>query len=288
MTPLLFARRAAGPAGASRLALPALAAVAVLAALSAACNSSGTPPRAPAETAPAPTVDVVRLFKTPEDVEAFTVTDLDGGTHSSADWRGKVVLVNFWATWCPPCREEIPDLIELQNKYRDDLIVVGISEDTIPVDQVKQFAVDKGMNYTVGMTSPEIKKIFHSIAALPTTFVIDRDGRLAQKHVGMLNPVMTEAETRVLAGIDTTTRVERVDGSDKARIESAAQAKNIPGIDLAALNETQQKAVLQALIAEQCTCGCELTVAVCRLDDPTCPVSLPMAQEIVKKYSAMP
>ena len=234
------------------------------------------------------TVGVVRLFKTLETVPALTMTDLEGRSISSADWRGKVVLVNFWATWCPPCRAEIPDLIALQKKYHDNLVVIGVSEDDIAVDQVKKFAADQGMNYPVVMTTPEIRKIFRGVAALPTTFVVDREGRIAQKHVGLLNPVNTEAETRVLAGLDTTTKVERIENSEKARVESAAEAKNIPGIDLTKLNETQKKAVVQALLTEDCTCGCALTLAVCRLDDPTCPISLPMAQEIVKKYSALP
>jgi hypothetical protein len=126
------------------------------------------------------------------------------------------------------------------------------------------------------------------VAALPTTFVLDRDGRLAQKHVGMLNAANTETETRVLAGLDVNTKVERVEASDKARVESAAEAMAIPGIDLTKLSETKRKAVVQALMAEGCTCGCSLTLAVCRLDDPKCDVSLPLAQEIVKKYSAGP
>ncbi len=231
-------------------------------------------------------VQVVQLFKTPEDLPPFTMTDVDGRTLSPADWRGKVVLVNFWATWCPPCRAEIPDLIALQKKYRDRLVVIGVSEDDIAVDEVKRFAAAQGMNYPVVMTTPAIRKVFRAVVALPTTFVLDQDGRLAMKHVGMLNAAGTEAETRVLAGLDVTTKVERIESSDKARIESAAEAKAIPGIDLTKLSETQKRAVVQALIAEDCTCGCGLTLAVCRLDDPTCPVSLPMAQEIVKKYSA--
>jgi thiol-disulfide isomerase/thioredoxin len=229
---------------------------------------------------------VVQLFKTPEDLPAFTMTDIDGRTLTPADWRGKVVLVNFWATWCPPCRAEIPDLIALQKKYRDRLVIVGVSEDEIAVDQVRRFATGQGMNYPIVMTTPEIRKVFRGVVALPTTFVLDRDGRLAQKHVGMLNAANTEAEARVLAGLDVDAKVERIDSSDKARITSAAEAKAIPGIDLTKLSDTQKQAVVQALIAEDCTCGCGLTLAVCRLDDPTCPVSLPMAQDVVKKYSA--
>jgi len=232
---------------------------------------------------------VVELFKHPEDMAPFTMTDLEGHTFASSDWRGKVVLINFWATWCAPCRAEIPDLIALQKKYKDTLVVIGVSEDdAIPVEEVKRFADAQGMNYPVVMTSPALRKIFTGVSALPTTFVLDRDGRLAQRHVGILNSVRTEAETRVLAGLDVNAKVEYVENSAKIRLENAAQAKNIPGIDLTKLSETQKHAVVQALLVEDCTCGCGLTLAVCRLDDPTCPVSLPLAQDIVKKYSATP
>jgi thiol-disulfide isomerase/thioredoxin len=230
----------------------------------------------------------VRLFREPAAVPAFTLTALDGHPLSSSDWRGKVVLVNFWATWCPPCRAEIPDLIALQNKYRDKLVVLGISEDDGPVEDVKRFVAEQKMTYPVAMTSPELRKIFRGVVALPTTFIIDPDGKLEQKHVGMLNAAETEAEARVLAGLNRNASIERVDNSDKVRLENAAQAKNIPGVELASLSDAQRTAVVQALIAEDCTCGCTLTVAECRLDDPTCPVSLPLAKDIVKKYSAQP
>jgi thiol-disulfide isomerase/thioredoxin len=226
----------------------------------------------------------VRLFREPLNLPAFTITDLDGRTHSSSEWNGKVVLMNFWATWCPPCRAEIPDLIALQDKYRDRLVIVGISEDEGSVDVVKQFVAAQKMNYVVAMSTPELRKIFRGVVALPTTFVLDPTGRLSQKHVGLLNVVDAEAEARVLAGLDKTASIERIENSDKVRLENAAQAKNIPGVDLTGLSDDQRKTIGQALIDNDCTCGCGLTVAECRLDDPDCPISLPLAREIVKKY----
>src|SRR6188472_2093548 len=107
------------------------------------------------------------LLKEPMAVAPFTVVDLDGKTISMADLKGKVVLVNFWATWCPPCRAEIPDLVKLQEKYRDKLVVLGISEDEIPADEVKAFVVAQKMNYPVVMTRPELAKIFRGVSALP-------------------------------------------------------------------------------------------------------------------------
>lgn len=227
---------------------------------------------------------VVKLYKEPLAVPDFQVTDLDGKTWTSSSLRGKVVFINYWATWCPPCRAEIPDLVALQQKYKDQIVVVGISEDEIAPDQVKAFAAKYGVNYPIAMNTPELRKIFKGIVALPTTFVLDRDGKVAQKHVGQLNAAMTELEARVLAGIDTNVKVERVDSSDKVRLANAAEAKTIPGIDLSKFTDTERKAAVKALIESDCTCGCGLTVAECRIDDPSCPVSLPLAKEIVAKF----
>jgi thiol-disulfide isomerase/thioredoxin len=227
----------------------------------------------------------IQLLEEPMDLPPFTVTDLDGKTMSSADLKGKVVLVNFWATWCPPCRAEIPDLIELQNKYRDKLVVIGVSEDEIAPAQVKEFAAEQKMNYPVVMTTPEISKIFKGVSALPTTFMIDRDGRVQMRHVGMLNAETTELETQYLTGDVTNVKVERVEDETKALITKAAQAKDIPGVDLTKLTPEQRSEALRALNAENCTCGCELTLAACRINDPSCSVSLPIAQKMVERIA---
>src|SRR3954451_12500146 len=123
------------------------------------------------------------LLKEPMDVAPFTVTDLDGKTVSIADLKGKVVLVNFWATWCPPCRAEIPDLVKLQEKYRDKLVILGISEDEDASPQeVKAFGAEQKMNYPIVMKTPELSKVFKGVSALPTTFVIDPEGKIRQRH----------------------------------------------------------------------------------------------------------
>ena len=174
---------------------------------------------------------------------AFTAPDLEGRPVSTAALRGKVVLVNFWATWCPPCREEIPDLIALQAKYKDTLQIVGVAQDSGSIEAVRAFAADHSMNYPTVLSTPEIEKLFPGVSALPTTFVLDRDGRLAQKHVGMLDPKRTELETLALSG--TAPDIVVVDAEDedkarqedaKARVKNAAQANKIPGIDLAKLS----------------------------------------------------
>jgi thiol-disulfide isomerase/thioredoxin len=233
--------------------------------------------------APASAVRTVRFFRDPVEVPAFTLRDLDGRTISAADLRGKVVIINFWATWCGPCRMEIPDLIALQKKYPKELQVVGISEDEIPADQVKQFVAANHMNYSVAMTTPEIERLFPGINALPTTYIVNRDGRVVMRHAGTLNAALTEAETRALAGLPIDAKVEQVDRMQKAELENGAQATSIPGIDLASLTREQRAAALQRLNTEGCTCGCDLSIAKCRIDDPSCGVSLPLAKAMVNQ-----
>jgi thiol-disulfide isomerase/thioredoxin len=238
---------------------------------------------APSRSAAA--VGTIRFFRDPVEVPTFTLRDLDGRTVSAADLRGKVTIINFWATWCGPCRIEIPDLIALQNKYRTQLQVVGISEDEIPADQVKRFVVANKMNYPIAMTTPAIEQAFPGITALPTTYIVDRDGRIVMRHSGTLNPALTEAETRSLAGLPVAAKIERVDRMQKAQLENGAQATSIPGVDLAKLTREQRAAALQRLNSEGCTCGCDLSVAKCRIDDPTCGVSLPLARAMVNQIA---
>jgi thiol-disulfide isomerase/thioredoxin len=228
----------------------------------------------------------LRFFRNPAAAPAFTARDLDGREVSMAALRGKVVLVNFWATWCGPCRAEIPDLVALQEKYRDRLQIIGISQDEVPVDLVRKFAVEHRMNYPVVMSSPELETMFPGVNALPTTFIIDRESRLVQKHVGMLRAAITEQETRALAGLPVNATIEEVDQTQGLKLENGAQLIEIPGVDLAAFDPARRALALQKLNAEPCTCGCDLTVARCRVDDPQCGVSLPIARQIVAQIAA--
>jgi thiol-disulfide isomerase/thioredoxin len=229
---------------------------------------------------------IVELLKEPLNLPGFTLTDLDGKKMSSNDWRGKVVLLNFWATWCGPCRAEIPDLVALQNKYPNELLIIGVSEDEGPVDAVRSFAAQYKVNYPVAMTTPDVEKLFPGISALPTTFMLSKDGKVAQKHVGLLNARDTEATARVLAGLEVNAEVKHVDDPSKVNAEDVAQLKEIPGVDLSRVPDVERSAVLQALNSDHCTCGCGLTVAKCRIDDPTCSVSPPLAKAIVDKHLA--
>jgi thiol-disulfide isomerase/thioredoxin len=234
----------------------------------------------PQETGPKPPV---RFVKNPVTVPDLTLKTIDGRTLSSRDWKGKVTLVNFWATWCPPCREEIPDLIKLQERYKDQLLIIGVSSDEGPVEEVAKFVKDHKMNYAIVMETPELTKAFPGIFALPTTFVIDQDVRMVQKHVGLLNPALAEQETRILAKLNTTSAVEWVEDKGEVLLANAAQATDVPGLALEKLTPAQRTTALKRLNDEPCTCGCGLTVAQCRINDPSCGTSLPIAKKIVEE-----
>jgi thiol-disulfide isomerase/thioredoxin len=223
----------------------------------------------------------LRFYRNPAQVPAFTAVDLDGRSISTESLRGKVVIINFWATWCGPCRAEIPDLVALQERYRDTLQVIGISQDEAPPAVVKRFAAEHKINYPVLMTTEQIDKLFPGISALPTSYIVNRDARVVQKHVGMLRAKTTEYETRHLAGLPVNATIEEIDQTVGLKLDQTAQVMNIPGVDLSKLSPAKRVDAIQKLNAQSCTCGCDLTLAKCRVDDPSCGVSLPLARQIV-------
>jgi thiol-disulfide isomerase/thioredoxin len=129
----------------------------------------------------------------------WELQDLDGKTVHSADFKGKVVVLDFWATWCPPCRAEIPGFIALQKKYAaQGLVVVGVSVDQASSDTVKSFAQKLGINYPVVLTDTKIVDAYGGIEGLPTTFIIDRTGRIVKQHLGFTEKSEVEAEIKPL------------------------------------------------------------------------------------------
>ena len=223
----------------------------------------------------------VRFVKNPTAIPELTMKTLDGRTITNKDLAGKVAIFNFWATWCPPCRAEIPDLIKLQEQYKDHLVVIGISSDEGPTDVVSKFAAEFRISYPIVMETPELTSAFPGIFALPTTFVVGPDLKMMQKHVGQIRPAQLELETRVLAKLPVDAQVEYDSDSSQAALASNAQATDIPGLDLASLTPTQRTAALKRLNEEPCGCGCGMTIAQCRINDATCAVSPPLAEKIV-------
>lgn len=129
----------------------------------------------------------------------FTLKDLDGKAVRLADFKDKVVLLAFWATWCPPCRAEIPHFKELQEKYGSKgLAVVGISLDQGGAAAVKPFAAANRINYTMLLDSGEAARAYGGVRSIPTTFLIDRKGNIARKFVGYQSKDVFEREIQRL------------------------------------------------------------------------------------------
>ena len=155
----------------------ALASFAVLAALMAGCSSWSTQVNA-AEKA-------VQDRKPAPD---FMLTDAKGASIKLSDYKGRVVLLNFWATWCGPCKIEIPWFVEFQNKYKDrGLAVLGVSMDEDGWQTVRPFMAAHNMNYRVAIGTDQVARSYGGIAAFPTTFIIDQEGKIADVHMGLVS-----------------------------------------------------------------------------------------------------
>jgi peroxiredoxin len=131
---------------------------------------------------------------------AFEVTTFDGETVSLESLRGKVVLVNFWATWCPPCRQEMPSFERIWKERRDDgLIILGVSTDRIGADAVTEFVRDRGFTYPIAMAPGSMIRDYGGARALPSSFLIDRAGNIRHEVTGYFaEPALRAALNRLL------------------------------------------------------------------------------------------
>jgi peroxiredoxin len=129
---------------------------------------------------------------------SFSLKDVDGKPLDLADYHGKVVLLDYWATWCVPCRSEIPHFVEFQNNYASQgFQVIGLSMDDGP-DPVRGFVKDFKMNYPVAMGTTQLAESYGGILGLPVTFLIGRDGKIAAKYVGLTDTAIIQQKVESL------------------------------------------------------------------------------------------
>lgn len=129
----------------------------------------------------------------------WQLNEPNGKTVKFSDFRGKVVILDFWATWCAPCRVEIPNFVDLQKQYGDKgLRVVGVSLDEQGPEVVKKFVRQFGVTYPIVMGNQKVAEAYGGIDAIPTTFVIDRHGRIVNQHMGYDDKEAFEKEIQSL------------------------------------------------------------------------------------------
>ena len=152
----------------------------------------------------------------------FTLKDADGNPVNLTDYRGKVVLVNFWATWCGPCEVEIPWFVEFEQKYRDQgFAVLGLSMDDDGWKAVRPYIASHKINYRVMIASEVVSQQFGDIDSLPTSFMLDRQGRIATNHVGLVDKRDYQNEILKLLEVPKTAAVRSAGAGPLASLTGA-------------------------------------------------------------------
>lgn len=132
----------------------------------------------------------------------FNLPTTDGKMLRLSDYRGKVVIIDFWATWCPPCRKGIPDLIDIKKKYGPKGVeIIGVSVDTDTKNEVIPFIKEKGINYPVVYGNQNVYMQYGGIRAIPTTFVIDKEGKIVASYEGLVPKVTYENHIKKILGL---------------------------------------------------------------------------------------
>ena len=123
----------------------------------------------------------------------FKVVDTTGKSHTLAGYKGKWVLVNYWATWCPPCLEEIPDLIALHENKKNNLVVIGVAMDYRNAKQVTDFADGLLVEYPIVLGTPQVVSQIGPVQGLPTTYLFNPEGKMVAQQVGLITRAAVES-----------------------------------------------------------------------------------------------
>src|SRR6266576_2000352 len=184
----------------------------------------------------------IRFVRNPDPAPDFRLTGLDGKPVTLAD-----------------------------AKYKDRFQILSLIVDDDDSATIQAVVEKYGINYPVALAPNEIRMQYGGIAALPTSFVLDTEGRIVQKHQGLRDPRLYETEIRALLGLPIgNVRVETFDDTGQIFIKNAVRATELPGVDLSKLTPAQKIVALHKFNAEGCNCGCQYTLAQCRIYDRFC------------------
>lgn len=144
---------------------------------------------------PEPKPETPTVSRGPRAMPDFVLQDLAGHTVKLSDYTGKAVLINFWATWCPPCKAELPDLVEIQKQFGGDrFTVIGVSLDQTGIEGVRRFVQDWGLNFPILMGNEDVVVSYGNFRGIPTTFLLDSRHELARKYTGLVTRKMVESD----------------------------------------------------------------------------------------------
>lgn len=131
--------------------------------------------------------------ESPSQAPEFTLEDLNGNEISLSSLSGKVIILNAWATWCSPCKKEIPDFIEVYDQYKDKgLEIIGVSIDELGINKVRQFTQEWKINYPIVMTTSQLTKDYGPFSVVPVTVIIDKNGKIRHKQIGQVDKKFIE------------------------------------------------------------------------------------------------
>ena len=217
----------------------------------------------------------------------ISMPDISGHQLDLTRYRGKVVVLNFWVTWCEPCRTEISELVELQKRYLDrGLAVIGIAvEDALA--SVQAASKQLNINYPVALGDKKLSAVFGGVG-FPTTFVIGRDGRIYGKHRGATNLRVLEDEVAQLLETGDTaqlTNFRPAGKSEPVELPTPEELNSeVPGVDISQLNATQLADFKILLEKAQCDCGCRRALLQCLKEDSACDHARKLGREELEQF----